>query len=54
MQVSPTSSASAAQQASVVRAPVVVKPQPQVSAPTDSDGDHDGSTAASGRLNIKA
>jgi len=34
--------------------PVASTKTAQVSAPSDSDGDHDGSTASPGRLDVKA
>ena len=52
MNVSSIGSSAAIQQAYAARAVTATSSRPQ--APIDSDGDRDGSKAASGRLDVKA
>ena len=55
MNISAASSLTASSHyAALTQASQVGKPQPQVSQSVDSDGDHDGSTAVAGRLDVKA
>ena len=54
MNVSAVSGSPSAHYAANLQAALAAKAQSAAAAPMDSDGDHDGSTAPTGRLDVKA
>ena len=54
MKVSAIGGPAASQYADALRASLAAKASAKSAAPVDSDGDHDGSTSATGRLDVKA
>ena len=54
MNVSAIHAVSSSQYADTIRAALAAKAQSRTAAPVDSDGDHDASSAAGGRLDVKA